>query len=387
MDPALLAVETDGTVPQVVLAGPEYAEWLSFKRLAYQARVEATYGAELDLEAAPSGPELDLVEPGRPIVSQPGDEVVGDPGGGGSLGSCPGTLTDAGPDGMCKRIFGTDSRTLVSGAQSYPNSKFVKVVMDHHTNGSNAHLDYPICSGTFVDEDHVLTAAHCVFDHVQDCFYSGFPNDKIRCRGTNFAWQSTPYGVDKGLGYVCLSGYPSSGAMFADDCEFVSVTQVAPAYPSGGALEDDYALLTLSRANHPNGLGAGRWMALSGIDSAATLETKTAVSQGYPLVAPDGEWNQEQRTFFVNGERWELGGARQYKTYGSIASATTSNQLHTYLEASDGQSGSSIFYFTDDDTVYTGQSHFIIGIAAAISTYTSGPTVKRFRDFVTTNIQ
>ena len=362
----------------------DYEEWLADKADAYSGRVFERFGEELSPGEAFQDALARLAEGDEPAPE--GDWTL-------TPLSCTegGVTTDMTADGVgtCKLIFGADSRTLISAPRSYPSTKQVVYVLRHLIDGEST---FELCSGTFVDEFHVLTAGHCVYDtDDNDWIYANASNPDV-----DPADVSTPYGLDTGRGYVCLGDDIDTLAEFEDNCEMVESRSVLTGYPaaidgSWDAVEHDAALLQLDDANHSTGLGDGAWMALSTITSAATLEAKTAISQGYPGATPGGSSNLATTTVTYLGDDYDLVGRDQFKTTGSVDSPTTANRLMTKLEAGHGQSGSGIFYYVDDATTYSGQAHYVIGIVSVLAAdtngntsndYTAGPTVGAFYDWV-----
>ncbi len=393
-DGRIVAVE-DGEDSDVLwLKRPNYAAVLDQKRAAYAARVEALHGRELDDGLRNWDRVLSANETVEP---KPAGMLI-------QPLACGIPMTDTTPDGQgnCKLVFGNDSRTIVPDARTtYPATKFATMTVDRYLNDS---VQAGTCSGTFLDEDHVITAAHCVYDTTNDNWvYANPGNNAVRPAGI-----STPLGTDHGRGYVCRSGWMVDGVEFEDHCEFIKARWTMSSYVNAaapntlGAIEYDVAILELERDNHPAGLGDGAWVAMSSINSTALLESKVAVSHGYPAVHPPGlSWNMDERAFNVTGAYggivqtlgWEVWGARQYTTWGGVEAVTTPAILRTKLEASGGQSGSGIFYYTDDAHEYTGQAHYLIGVLDAMEAdfsgntsndHVIGATVGQFRDFANT---
>lgn len=372
----------------------DYEAAMADRSSSYQARVEALHGgAELDaLEAlsdALTAADEVAAEAAASASAEADDRVV-------FPLSCTegGVTSDTEPDGggRCKLIYGTDSRTYVSSARAYPYSKHVTVVLARPWDSSGSTWGGSTCSGTFVDETHVLTAAHCVYDTNVD---------KFRFANTDPDTAPTPvdtgYGIDYGRGYVCRAKSIDSITEFEGQCEFISYRWLSTNYvdassdSSAAAIRNDYALLVIETVNHSSGLGDGRWMAMSSIDSASTLETKTAVSHGYPGRRPDTSDILDWTSFYDGSDLWIVGGLLQFHTHGTVDSETTTSRIATKVEAGHGQSGSAIFYYTDDATSYSGQTHYIIGVLAALvadnngstsNDTVDGPTVGQFRDFV-----
>ncbi|MEN0060885.1 MAG: trypsin-like peptidase domain-containing protein [Myxococcota bacterium] len=344
------------------------------KRRVYEERVAAWGG----LERAP-----DLVE-------DPTPDGLADTEGTLSLHTCGDPPADTVPDGLggCKMVFGTDSRRIVDKDQTYPNNKFVTFTMGFGP-GDDAPLN--VCSGTFIDSDHVLTAAHCTYDTRDDTWQWASRGD------INPGDVRTTLGVDEGMGYVCRAGWIDDAATFQDRCEFVDVRWVPDEYIAASddrtlrAVKQDYAILRVRRDHHPRGLGAGAWMAISAIRAGNRYQKREAVVHAYPGVHPPGRsWNWDARSFTNQGEMWEVWGARQYRATGPIARATTRNVLRSKYDCSAGMSGAAVFYYINDATEYAGQAHYILGVHAADEVdndgstgddHCVGPTARQFRDW------
>lgn len=299
-----------------------------------------------------------------------------------------------------------DNREPVSNPASYPNSKHVIYVLDNPKNTSEADLT---CSGTLIGPSNngyrwVMTAAHCVYHYADYPFQKGWKYADGGLHGSSYA-ESTPYGTDYGRGYVCFGngGLDETGWNFEDECEFVNGRYIFPGYTSGGDRENDIALLRLNTTNFPNGMGDGRWMALSGINSTSTYNLKTPINYGYPAQAPILQdplsCLSEQYVDYVStglyGIPWYLTGSPLHWSAGTDIESTT-NLLKTNLDAGAGQSGSAIFYYIDDDVEYTGQSHYMIGLMTGVNGshpaedfpqhWNGGPTVRRYRDWAVSHL-
>ena len=291
-------------------------------------------------------------------------------------------------------VIGTDNRTAVGAPRSYPYSKHVYIVMQRpHTELTERRASAYICSGTFLDEDFVLTAAHCIYNRGEGHF--AYANDPVDERPSPF---ETQWGTDYGRGFACLGDDIDSSSEFASNCEFIQARWAAPDWVNGvgSDVDSDFAVVKLQRANHPSGMGAGRWMAMSSIDSAATYDDKTAVINGFPTTGPDGA-NFVQQLVSVTDPTidvvsWQTANwafytpATLYHRSGDIDNSTTQEHLAYTADSSGGDSGAAVFYYTDNATDYNGQAHYILGVhhgGTNSDGFNTGATVRQFRDWVT----
>lgn len=294
-------------------------------------------------------------------------------------------------------VIGNDDRTVVVSPRAYPNSKHVYIVMQRpHTELTERRNGAYICSGTLLDEDFVLTAAHCVYNRNDGHFT--YANDPVDVRPNPFV---TQWGTDYGRGFACLGDDIDSSGEFEDNCEFIQA-RWAPSVWTGNTaneVESDFALIKLERANHPSGLGDGRWMAMSLIDAASMYDDKTAVINGFPVSGPSGS-NFTQHLVSITdptittaawqAANWEFyTPASLYHRSGNIDSTTTQAQLAYTADSSSGDSGAAVFYYTDGATTYSGQAHYILGVhhgGTNSNGFNVGATVHEFRDWITTTM-
>jgi len=227
----------------------------------------------------------------------------------------------------------------------------------------------------------------------------------------SYAPVNTTMGRDVDHGYVCDDGGIPSGIVspatwrFSEHCEFVQ-SAIVPAWYryydniySTGAIANDYALLTLRRDNHPNGLGFDRWMPISGINTDLGYEARIPVTFGYPGddVSSLFVFNSWDRYLYYGmmpyGQTWRLHGADMYWTDGIVGAVTTASVLRTNIDAAQGQSGSPILYYSDNDIYFHGQPYFIIGLMTYMEDnkdsvtnfgpdWNGGPTAAQFKSNV-----
>lgn len=292
-------------------------------------------------------------------------------------------------------VIGVDNRTVVASPRSYPYNKHVYIIMQRpHTELNHRRATWYACSGTFLDEDFILTAAHCIYNRSEGHFaYANDPKDEMPPK------LETQWGTDYGRGYACLGGDIDSSSEFAENCEFIEARWAAPDWVNnvGDDTDSDFALVKVQRANHPSGFGNGRWMAMSEIDSAATYDNKTAVINGFPTVGPDGTNFATQFVSVtdptISSPAWQTANwefyapANLYHRHGDIDNSTTKKHLAYTADSSGGDSGGAVFYYTDDATDYNGQTHYILGVHSGglnNDGFNVGATVHQFRDWVTT---
>lgn len=212
-----------------------------------------------------------------------------------------------------------------------------------------------LCSGTMVDDEWLLTAAHCVTDANG---YNRNLNDFVVCTYGN---------------------YQSSAQCFS-----VVDRVVASGWSSGQNMEDDYAVLKLSSSP-----GVG-WMAISSA-SNGTLESNPVNNVGFPGTnkGPVCSSTSESSTvpfFFVGGGFRSLTASTQYRSQGELFNATT-NLVKTRVDLAKGHSGGPFFYYPSGCC----GAHYLTGVATAYkkptvgNAYTGGPKGPKIRNWVTIN--
>lgn len=291
-------------------------------------------------------------------------------------------------------VIGTDDRTVVHAPRTYPYNKHVVIFLQRpNENLTERRATWYDCSGTFLDEDFVLTAAHCVYN--RDDGHFAYANTDVSVRPSPLA---TQWGTDYGRGFACLGGDIDDISEFAANCEFVQARWVNSDWTTqtGNEIDTDYALIKLERANHASGMGMGAWMAMSALNAASDYESKTAVINGFPAQGPEGNiaiqniWVSDPTISdpALRDANWELySPVHLYHRYGDVDTATTQQHLEYNADSSGGDSGAAVFYYTDGGIDYTGQSHYIIGVHhGEIGALNGGTAVHEFRDWITTTM-
>lgn len=302
----------------------------------------------------------------------------------------------------CKFVFGYDDRghTAVD--------EFPVLVMDRYTaqtspgtvwTPTNQNLFSPVnCSATFITEDYLLTAGHCVYDTRDNRFLFANSTDQNLVQSRPAPVRTDLGMVDEGRGYVCLPGRVDTPELFQQNCEFVDGRRVPTGfvdayknifYGNRHYRENDFAVVRLRRDQHPRGLGFLRTVRVSRLERDDQYESKVnAYSYAYPGWDPWGWANAEPECWqeagancgiFRNGlQIWQIFSFRQFLSWGSILPATTDNLLRTRQDASPGHSGAGVLYRNASNSAW-----YIIGVTSGPAPgYMEGPTSKNFGPYV-----
>lgn len=158
-------------------------------------------------------------------------------------------------------VIGGDGRARITATTEFPWRSIVKVYF------RIANVDY-MCSGTFVDEDHVLTAGHCLYDKDANGGAGAWATDVWIVPGMNNGWDTDGYS-DRSL-----KNGPYGAARAIDGRTYTAWTDSEDP-------DHDWAVLTLDR---PVGSFTG-WMGRTTMAPAHAnygWYTDTLNSAGYP---------------------------------------------------------------------------------------------------------
>jgi len=229
-------------------------------------------------------------------------------------------------------LWHSDSRALL-----VPNTREKKTVAIFKG-------DQHICSGVMIDNDSVLTAAHCVVD-----------------ANLNLA--------DARHMSVCTTGNAEIGS------ECSSVRSVVPMKGYAGNSKKDIGVISLNGSH----LGTGNWMALSSA-TASTIRSHSQLHSGYPFSIPRGNICSNNTVAPVRPDTPY--GVLGYTDVGAT-SKVMSRVMRLESDVGGGESGSPAYFYPDG----WGGRHLVTGVHSGIVkgynvvrtgnlTHTFGPYVK-----------
>ena len=289
---------------------------LAEKIAEYDALVERTFGRE-PVSSAPEPTRRQTLTGGRWVLFEPLKWYIDDCDGDGDNDTY---------------IWDSDSRSKVDEPMTIRQKKVVLIDGPGWT-----------CSGTMVDDEWLLTAAHCV----------------TTSSGTQYSASNFD---------VCTRGNYQTGAK----CYSVDEITVAASY-SGSGPTHDYAVMRLSAK--PN-VG---WMAISQA-SNSVIKKHVAVNIGYTSYKP-GCWvgtpSAINSSFVARYGYW---------SYGDVFDLT-STKIKTRVDLAAGHSGGPFYYYPNG----WGNSHYITGVVSGNFKYglgkraNGGPKGPKIRSWVIAN--
>lgn len=282
----------------------------------YDRRVAETEGLEPGLSAEASPPSAE--EPAGWALWRPFGWVTDD-------------CNNDGDDDLFR--YDADDRSVVSNPMT---DRQKKVLL----------LSTPVgtCSGTMVDTEWLLTAAHCVTDSNGNAYNA---NTFDACT---------------------LGNYQAGAQCFAADD-----VHVGPGY-NGSGMDDDYAVV------HLTGQPGVGWMAISQA-SDGTIKADPGRNVGYPGRKPNCTSNS---TAAINAGFPALTG---YFSSGDVTSLS-STRIKTNVDLSGGHSGGPFYYCPSGCSA--GAAHYLTGVVSGfhsdpLDKYTGGAKGPAIRTWVINN--
>lgn len=255
-------------------------------------------------------------------------KVLADRSKAGGLGSASSEAGSSESDREGRVVFGSDGRTYQSSNTSFPYRTFVWSEVE--------------CTGTMIGPGTMVTAAHCVYDTVNDAWLK--------------VWDPTsgPSGADRYPRYSPgVDGRDATQAPYGwQQCYDVAIPggySSATSDTSSAAQLYDYAVLDFTTRCGVRPGDATGWMG-TWLYSEASIESLTTYIYGYPQYALDVyRYTGSVPNHFA--EIWGMSGAAG-TTY--IDSPTTT--LRTTIDTYGGQSGSA-YWVNDTDRRVIGIHH------------------------------